>query len=348
MTFKIMLKNVKPFEASIDPALLFDFEITHDKWAFSTLVVEGSLFSEDKKFLAKLREAGDSGNNETLGELAARGSVRDSEFKERFNRHSVPMLATFSKKALDYIEETRDKNSKHNVVFNLQLRIKSAYSHVRLANVKPVVPQSFGLPKKVGQGKILTYENRDDWSTSYQNLWVLSADSGPVFLTIQDVKQAIRHEIPSSEWVYDFAPALELGKFWVIEIPQIVPLTAKDKLGRRINAAIKAIQVMETKIRAGEWNEAVKEARPFMELVREKKSIGDLLIKNGYTQDAADAFYEGITELFNFSSKFIHKVAKGGGKLLPEIKAEKEDAYLIYSLSASLLNLIARKKVKTK
>lgn len=348
MTFKVTLKEVRPFGVSIDPALLFDFEINHDKWAFSTFAVEGSLFSEDEKFLSKLREAGDSGPNDTLGELAARGSNKDREFSKLVNRHSVPMLATFSKKALDYIEEKRDKNPKHNVVFNLQLRIKLIYSRVRLANVKPVDPQSLGMPRKVGPSKILTYENRHDWSTTYQNLWVLSGEGGPVFLSIQDVKHKIQHEIASSEWVYDFAPALELGKFLVIDIPQITPLASKDKLGKRINAAIKAIQVMETKIRAGEWNEAVKEARPFMELVRAKKPMEELLIKNGYTQDASDAFYKGVTELFNFSSKFIHKVEKGGTKLLPEIKAEKEDAYLIYSLSASLLNLIARKKVKAK
>jgi hypothetical protein len=72
----------------------------------------------------------------------------------------------------------------------------------------------------------------------------------------------------------------------------------------------------------------------------------DRSIKNGYAREGADAFYKGITELFNFSSKFIHKVEKGGVKLLPEIKAQKEDAYMIYSLSASLLNLIARKKVR--
>ncbi len=49
-----------------------------------------------------------------------------------------------------------------------------------------------------------------------------------------------------------------------------------------------------------------------------------------------------INLLFKFSSKFHHKEDLQK-KIMPEIKASKEDAELIYSLSINILNLISKK-----
>ena len=70
--------------------------------------------------------------------------------------------------------------------------------------------------------------------------------------------------------------------------------------------------------------------------------IKSLLIeKQGYSEEAASALTAGIGSLFDYGSKFVKKTKRG--ELLPKINAEKEDAYLIYSLSVSLVNLLTQK-----
>jgi len=66
------------------------------------------------------------------------------------------------------------------------------------------------------------------------------------------------------------------------------------------------------------------------------------LLRDGYSEQAFEDLNKSIKELFNFSSKFHHKEDRGK-RIMPEIKASKEDAYLIYSLSMNLVNLISKK-----
>jgi hypothetical protein len=48
-------------------------------------------------------------------------------------------------------------------------------------------------------------------------------------------------------------------------------------------------------------------------------------------------------KFIGFASKFHHKLDKSKKKITPEIKASKEDAYLIYTLSMNIVNLISKK-----
>jgi len=76
--------------------------------------------------------------------------------------------------------------------------------------------------------------------------------------------------------------------------------------------------------------------------LRNQDEIKDLLIRDGYTEPAFADLNESLKKLFDYSSKFHHREDKGK-KIMPEIKASKEDAYLIYSASMNIVNLISKK-----
>ena len=53
------------------------------------------------------------------------------------------------------------------------------------------------------------------------DLWIISGNSDPVFLeTREQVEDTVEIRIPSTDWIHDFAPKLELGESFVVEIPK--------------------------------------------------------------------------------------------------------------------------------
>jgi hypothetical protein len=101
---------------------------------------------------------------------------------------------------------------------------------------------------------------------------------------------------------------------------------------------------MEENLIRGDWNGVIEDSRAFWELLRSQEEV---LIRDGYTEPAFTDLNESLKQLFNFSSKFHHKEDKGK-KVMPEIKASKEDAYLIYAASMTFVNLISKKMQRLK
>jgi hypothetical protein len=50
--------------------------------------------------------------------------------------------------------------------------------------------------------------------------------------------------------------------------------------------------------------------------------------------------------MFDFASKFVHRTDKTGKRLVPEVRAAKEEAMLVYALAGTVVNLIARKTAR--
>jgi hypothetical protein len=99
---------------------------------------------------------------------------------------------------------------------------------------------------------------------------------------------------------------------------------------------------MEYNMIRGEWTEVIKDSRVVWELLRNQSEIKDLLMGDGYTEPAFTDLNESLKQLFNYSSKFHHREDREK-KMMPEIKASKEDAYLIYATSMAIVNLISKK-----
>ena len=105
---------------------------------------------------------------------------------------------------------------------------------------------------------------------------------------------------------------------------------------------------MESKIRSGDWDLVMRFSREFFELLKFGKNSQietDLKalfkLRNG-SDIGFDNFFKAILELFEYISKFIHEKNKQGSLHVKPTPAS-EDAYLIYSLCANILNLIVQK-----
>jgi len=107
--------EIRPFTNSINPALLVNLRVTHEKQLGSIISISGSIMSEDGKVLSKLVDAKEFGKNETIGKIMARGTYYDKQLREKEKR-LFPMIAFLNREVLDYIDEVRERNPKKDVI----------------------------------------------------------------------------------------------------------------------------------------------------------------------------------------------------------------------------------------
>ena len=216
----------KPYEESVLPAITFEVEIAHVNLREAIISIGGCLESDDGKILAKVGVMPEPATKDA--EIGAGGSRFDSRFTESV--HRAILFAHLDKKALSYIENRRMVNKKRDVYLTLNLNVRSIVSRARVSHFHEIDAESIGLPPQVRifpssgrrtEGKILAYGHDSQFSSEFNNLWILSGDGSPTFLNINDQimkKEGIR--IPSLDWIHDFVPKLGLGEYFIVEIPK--------------------------------------------------------------------------------------------------------------------------------
>lgn len=347
---KIDLMEPKPLENSLEPAVEFPLTLTYNSLE-APLSIKGLLVAEDNKVLAPLSDVAGMGTAaQEIGNIGAQGTMKDQDLR-RESKHNVSVIAILSQRALDHIDSVRDKNIKGDVILKLILRVRLLKSKAVTPPLHYKAPSEIGPPLRerlnaMGHHALITYRPDRDYQPEVNNLWVISGSGEPVFLSITDLEQEITKTIYASNWVHDFAPQLGLGRFVLAELPIPVPVTVRGKHSRRLDKAFEALRKIEEKIKEGEWSEAIEKSRSVAELLRQEEMVKSILFKHGYREDAADSLLGAIRNLFDYSAKFLHKVDKDGTTIPPEIKAEKEDAYLTHSVSTALVNLLTRKAQK--
>jgi hypothetical protein len=228
MEVKMEIKRVvpKPHEKSISPVMSFEVDIAFMKFQEAIIGVEGFLESADGKTLANVVEA--TPEKTKTAELGAKDSSFDSRFKETV--YNSTLIAPLDRKSLSYIEATRMENEKRDVYLTLNLNVRSILTRAKVSHFHEIDHTSTGLPPQVKvfstsgkrrEGKILAYGHDSQFSTEFTNLWIVSGDGSPIFLSVnsQNIKkEGIR--IPSIDWIHDFAPKLGLGEYFIVEIPR--------------------------------------------------------------------------------------------------------------------------------
>lgn len=325
--------KIKPATESINPEFIFDINCILERNREIPLEISGYVLSENNKKLANIHQIFHFENHQF--ELSA--------LEDRYNREyntNFQLTAPLNQRILDYIETLRTTNSKSDVILNIEIFVKLLESKIILSNMI--------LGEKDNEGfQQVFYKYDPEFPTTQTqtqiNMWILSGNSGPEFIKTVNKKFTNRVTISSSDWIHDYCPVYQIGKFAVFEflIPEYTEGTGS--IEERLNKSINAIKKMENNILEGEWNEVIEDSRAVWELLRNRDEIKDLLKDDGYTDQAIENFNEIITQLFKFSSKFLHQEEIRNRKIMPEMKASKEDAYLIYSLSLNLVNLISKK-----
>lgn len=325
--------EVMPVKDSINPELLFEIEFFVQRRDEIPIEISGSIFSDENKKIANVHEVIHDPNRKI--ELSARNNERYEEEKL-----TIKLLASLNHKVLDYIETLRTKNPKGDVILNLDIFVKTLNSRTNLSNLDLFdMKGTQGFPEG---SKGVYYRYQSKFSTSQTNMWILSGDGSPTFIEIKNNNFRNRVTIRSSDWIHDYCPVVQIGKFSVFEYLLPDYTEGSGSIDERLNESINAIKKMEENLMRGEWNGVIEDSRAVWELLRNQDEVKDLLVRDGYTEQAFIDLNEGLKQLFNFSSKFHHKEDKGK-KIMPEIKASKEDAYLIYAMSMNIVNLISKK-----
>ncbi len=336
--------DVKPVQNSINPELLFEIEIFIQTKYEIPIEITGHLFSNENsnKNMKLANIQGFIYEPDKIFELSARG-VRD-EGEEKL---VIKSIASLNHRVLDHIETSRAKNPKGDVLLNLDIFVKTLESKISLSHMFLMESGElpFQLPEDYKNAKLVFYQSQrpgDGFSASQANMYILSGDSSPTFIEIRNNNFKKPVTIPSSDWIHDYCPVFQIGRFSVFEylIPDYIE--GSGSVEERLNESINAIQKMEKNLIKCEWNQVIEDSRAVWELLRNKEEIKDLLMRDGHTEEAYTDLNEGIKQLFNYSSKFHHREDRGK-RVMPEIKASKEDAYLIYAISMNIVNVISKK-----
>lgn len=332
-----------PGDQYIEPAIEFPIVLTYNNLEVP-IGIEGILIAEDNKVLSQLQDLSPTGVSGSIGSLGALGTLRDNN-QSQLNDHKISLISILNVKAIEHINNLRIKNIRGDIKLKLILKIKILQSNAVISSLHLKDSAEIGPPltQSLRGESIVTHKYISQYSPGNNNMWLISGDGNPVFLSLSYLQNELSTTIYSGSWLQDFAPKLGLGKFIVAELPIPTSITINGEFTERLNKAMEALRKMESKIQEGEWTEAVEKCRPVVELIRDEEMIKLILGKHGYNEDAANSLYASIKGLFEFSSKFHHKVDKDHKTLLPITQAEKEDAYFAYSTSIALVNLITQK-----
>ncbi len=330
--------DVKPVQESINPELLFEIEFFIQRDYEIPIEITGGLFSSENKKIANIHEFMFAPNHSF--ELSAEHYRRS----EREGKITIKLIAPLNHKVLDYIETLRQKNKKGNVDLNLDIFVKTLVSNTIISPITEAGVSGGVWSNMESQGKIpIAFKNSGEFHPSFSNMWILSGNGSPTFIKTIDSNFKIPKSIPSSDWIHDYCPLFQIGRFSVFEYLLPEYIEGSGSIEERLNKSINAIHEMEENLNRGEWNGVIEDSRPVWELLRNQDELKDLLTRDGYTEPAFTDLNESLQKLFAFSSKFIHKLDKDKKRTMPDIKASKEDAHLIYALSMNVVNLIAKK-----
>jgi len=218
------IRNVvsEPYEKSTPPSIIFEIEISYRKYQEAVIGISGWLETDEGKIIANINE---HLYEPKASEIGARGSSFDSKFKEDI--YKTRIIAQLSKQALDHIENRRMADKKGDVKLTLCLNVKYLESIAVISETFLADPKDIGLPeirvptsRREEYGKIVVYAYDSEFSTSYTNRWIISGNSNPIFLAVKEqlLRKGIR--IPSTDWIHDYASKLEIGEYFIVEIPK--------------------------------------------------------------------------------------------------------------------------------
>lgn len=340
----VQIEKVNSFalSRSIEPVIQFNIEMSFIENKEFPLSFYGELHSEDNMFLSTLIEIGHKDKSFEL-----KGKFKDVKYKERIYR--IKLITYLSRKMLDYIETMRDKNPKGDVKFNLKLYGKFLESNITISPIDKIIsPPLRDLIPKLGGAQqwanryLLFFGEKLPDSPPTNESTLISAKFDGTVITLHEHELKKEITIPASDWIHDYAPNFNMGKYLVAEIPIIEQLKIDDEFSKRISKAIEALLKMQKNIISGDWTEVMEGSRHVIELLRNEPLIKQILEDDGYTDVVSKEIYESLKNLFKFSSKFHHKLDLDK-KIKREFVPKKEDAYLIYFTTAGLVNLLTRK-----
>jgi len=274
-------------------------------------------------------------------------SARDLSEQPRPETAIFECVVPLTREAINHVERQRETDKKRDVQFLAEVEVtrlnpKVSLSHMSANepfNVRNAFPNLGVADPKM---YVVTHQLDRDYNPSFPDMWVLSGEGSKVFAEVILQGFDVWAIVKASDWIQDYAPTLGIGRSIWMELPSPEHLQVSDPLKARFAAATKALTDMETDYRRGDWPDLLEDSRAISELFRDWDMLEKLLIADGYSTDAVGKIQASLAALFDFSSKFLHKLDKDK-KLAPDLRAYREEAELVLALSMTFVNLFARK-----
>lgn len=291
-------------QLSINPMLNIWVNLEFEHSKEIPLSLSGKLCHNNGRILSVLQEY--QLNTDSKYELTFKNLRKEESSERSMDRHSVQLSAVLTPPALEIIEREREKNTEKKVEFYIEFIFKTII-----------------LPRKVDLENIDSFE-----------------------LNIE--KKPNRISIEQSDWVNNYSPKLGIGNFLLLELNLADYNNISDFWKELIEPLKNSVLEMEKWIRMGEWKKTIESARPFFEGLNFKKDTSfkealiKILKKEQHNEEGIKDLQNAIQSLFNYTSKYVHFMDREG-TIKPYPNAKKEDAYLVYTFSIGLLNLIGSK-----
>jgi hypothetical protein len=332
---KIELQTIEPAIDSIDRELLISFKISEIDTGKVPIGITGNLYLENGKKIGTLCPRSNNGSLPLW--LNAHGA-NAIQINPSF---TATMSCQLSENVIHYIEDFRlnQKPRSKDLLFQAKLLVQELSSNVVLASLK------LGDEKKFYDEKALevVYKYDNHFRSERTNMWILSGDSGPNFLSTSVASQfdiPIRIELMT--WINEFMEYLKLGKIIVHEFLMPDEIKGSKRLNARYQKAQKSLVEMQKQLKIGEWKQAIIAGRPVYELFKHFDEFKTLLLESGYSIKAYDALNESIKQFFNLLSKIYHGLEQDY-ETVTDIPVYSEDAQMVYAFSISILQLISGK-----
>ncbi len=332
-----LINSIKAYEKSVNPSIQISLTIYYSESKIP-LSLEGEILSSDNTLLANFCSTSSMPQQTQDINLFANNS-----HQERYNQsYNSDVIVNLTKEALDYIEKIREKNPNKDVILRINFKIKYLISNVLVSHL-------FLSSDKQGSAAIkqcpVVYDNAGN--TTYANVGdmnILSGNNGESFLKLKTDPLNDVFTISASDWINNYAPKLGLGKYIILEIPE-PDIWEEEKFKELISIKNK----VKSHLDQGNWNDAISNSRMIFELLGKEEGLKEFL-KNSFADqcfpdEAINDFFAGISGLFDFTSKFVRVTDRSRSFQQCPI-AYKEDAYMAYSITSNLLNMISKKSKK--
>jgi len=308
------------------------------------LCIDGWISSPDDKIIGVIHKLPDTSVNRY--QLGANDPFQPTQGETNYD---VNALVPLSRESIEFLEQLRNKDKKRDVKLKVTIEITTLWSKATISHLiadsnlklRLVSPNLAG--SNLAEDSVVIYKYSRDYNPNQSDMHILSGSGDRNFLELIRSRTVHNVTIAASDWVQDYAPALGIGKSFSIELPMPEELDLPKDVKERFKVAIDDLNKMLGDYRHGDWSDLVENSRGVYELLKDKQLVHDLLESDGYPADAITDISNCLAALWNFTSKFHHHLDRDKEKLKPEIKASKEEAELIYALSLTLVNLLARK-----
>ncbi|MEX0968094.1 MAG: hypothetical protein WD077_12715 [Bacteroidia bacterium] len=181
-------------------------------------------------------------------------------------------------------------------------------------------------------------------------------------IKVDGLNYSVKKAISQSDWAYGYAPKLGVGRYLLVELPDIrhhENANLPEDWATILNELERQLELAQQSLNMGDWHSVLIHIRSFLEVLKfgdgskelesdhQKEIIASLFKKDDYDEDAFESWLAACYALFQYVSKYIHnrKLKSNAQRVMPI--ARREDAMMVYAIAVALFNQILAKQQRS-